>query len=415
MLDSNPTSQNSPLEGLIEIYRRLLNEVQPRYQRKFYTDFTMEHRYVGIVGARGVGKTTFLLHYLRQKYGESEKALYFSADSLYFSEHTLLETVDNFVKFYGGEFLCIDEIHKYTNWNQELKNIYDSYPKLKILFSGSSSIDLVKGKYDLSRRVILRQMYGFSFREYLELQTGKKYPVLTLKELFDDSTYPDRKLGRVEKILGYLHEYWKKGYYPTSTEILTYQAFLDTLLNVIDKTIFEDVSAFYALKTENLATLKKIIYFFATSTPGSLSVNSLAKSLEKDHATMTNYIQILRDAGLLRFLLIDKDGHALVRNAEKVYMDNPNLVYAVNQSIGRETGIGGIRELFLISSLNNAGYTVCYSKAGDLVAEKYTLEIGGASKTHKQIKNVANSYVVKDDILYSSLRSVPLYLFGFLS
>jgi predicted AAA+ superfamily ATPase len=402
------------MDNLIQIYRRLLEEVKPVYYRRFYSDFQMNNRFIGVVGARGVGKTTFLLQYLREQYGNTEKGLYISGDNIYFTDHSLLETADQFVKLYGGELLCIDEIHKYKNWNQELKNIFDSYPNLKVLFSGSSSIDLIKGKYDLSRRVILRQMYGFSFREYLELQTGNTYPILNLKEILESTSHPDKQIGSTEKLLGYLHEYWKKGYYPTSNTITSYEAFKDTLIGVIDKTIYEDITSFYALKTENLDTLKKIVYFFATSEPGSVSIHKVAKSLGKDHATITEYVQILRDTGILRFLLIDKYGHALVRNAEKVYLDNPNLLYAINETIGKETHIGTVRELFAISSLEDSGHKVFYAKAGDITTEGYTLEIGGLRKSGSQVQNVPNSFVLKDDILYSSLNIRPLYLLGFL-
>lgn len=402
------------MDKLIQIYRSLLAGTRPVYYRKFYSDFKMDNRFIGVVGARGVGKTTFLLQFLREHYGESEKGLYISADNLYFADHTLFDTADQFVKLYAGELLCIDEIHKYKNWNQEVKNIFDSYPNLNILFSGSSSIDLIKGRYDLSRRVILRRMHGFSFREYLEFKTGNKYPLLTLDEILNPSFHKDTKIGETEKLLGFLHEYWKKGYYPTSTAIKSYDAFCDTLIGVIEKTIYEDVTSFYSLKTENLDTLKKLVYFFATSSPGSMSINQLSQSLQKDHATISQYIQILRDTGILRFLLIDKSGHALVRNAEKVYLDNTNLLYGVNESIGKETFIGTVRELFTIACLEDSGHHVFYSKTGDIKSEEYTFEIGGVGKSKKQIKETPNAYVLKDNILYSSLNIRPLYLFGFL-
>lgn len=403
------------MDTIIQIYNRLLAEVKPSYYRRFYSNFKMDNRLVGVIGARGVGKTTFLLQYLRENYGNTEKGLYISGDNLYFVEHTLLEVADQFVKLYGGELLCIDEIHKYKNWNQELKNIYDSYPRLQILFSGSSSIDLIKGKYDLSRRAVLRQMYGFSFREYLEFKTGNKYPIRSLESLVHGSEKADKEIAQTERLLGYAQEYWKKGYYPTSHMILTYEAFRDTLIGIVDKTVFEDISTFYSLKTENIDAMKKIIYFFATSPPGSISINKLANSLQKDHATISEYVQILRDTGLLRFLLIDKYGHALVRNAEKIYLDNTNLLYAVNDAIGKTVHSGSVRELFVISSLENAGYKVFYSKDIDISCEGYSFEIGGASKTAAQLGKAEKAYLVKDDILYRSFHTIPLYLFGFLS
>lgn len=401
------------MDNLIQIYRRLLEEVKPSYYRKFYQDFQMDNRFIGVVGARGVGKTTFLLQYLREHYGNSEKGLYLSADNLYFTDHTLFETADQFIKFYGGELLCIDEIHKYKNWNQELKNIFDSYPSLQVLFSGSSSIDLIKGRYDLSRRVILRQMYGFSFREFLEFQTGNKYPVFTLQEILDPSFY-NNKIGKTKKLLGFFHEYCKCGYYPTASKIKTYEAFRDTLIGIIEKTVYEDITSFYALKTENLDSLKKIIYYFATTTPGGLSIHKLAKSLGKDHATITEYVQILRDTGLLRFLLIDKYGHALIRNTEKVYLNNTNLLYAVNESIGKQTITGTQRELFAVSCLEDSGYKVFYSKVGDISCGDYTFEIGGESKSDIQIKNTKKAFILKDNIVFSSSNIRPLYLLGFL-
>lgn len=402
------------MDNLIQIYKRLLSEVKPAYYRKFYADFKTHNRFTGIIGARGVGKTTFLLHYLREHYGNSDKGLYILADNIYFADNTLFDTADKFVKLYGGELLCIDEIHKYKNWNQELKNIFDAFPNLTVIFSGSSSIDLIKGKYDLSRRVTLHTMYGFSFREYLEIQTDQKYPILSLDEIIDPSFDKDQTLGNTEKLLGHLHEYWKKGYYPTSQTITDYETFKDTLMNIIDKTIYEDITSFYQLKTENLDTLKKIIYFFATITPGGLSINQLAGSLKKDHATISEYIQILRDTGLLRFLLIDKSGHALVRNAEKIYLDNTNLLYGINETIGKETHVGTVRELFALASLEEAGQNAFYTKTGDITVNGFTLEIGGENKSQAQLKDIPNAFVFKDNILYSSLHIRPLYLLGFL-
>lgn len=403
------------MDQLIEIYHRLLAENQEIYQRKFYADFKFNNRFIGIIGARGVGKTTFILQYLQKNYGHSDKALYVSGDHLYFATHTLLELVDDFIKLYNGELLCIDEIHKYHNWNQELKNIYDAYPQLKVIFSGSSSMDLMKGRYDLSRRVVLRTMCGFSFREFLEIKTKKSYPVLKFNQLVDDSKQIDSALSSIPKLLGYVRDYVKFGYYPIHLESKDYQVFRDKLMSVVDKTIFEDISSFYSLKTQNLDSFKKILYFFSTAKPGSINVNKISKSLGKDHATITEYIQILRDSGLLRFLLIDKTGHALVRNTEKIYPDNTNLLFAINETIGKDTFIGSQRELFVLNSLQNAGEQIFYTKNGDMVCKKYTFEIGGKNKTAEQIKGIDHSFLVKDDILIKTKSTIPMYLFGFLS
>jgi uncharacterized protein len=402
------------MDTLIETYHRLLREATPSYKRKFYEDFRMDSRFVGVIGARGVGKTTFLVNYLREHYQQSQQALYISADNLYFFEHTLLEVVDQFVKDFDGQILCIDEVHRYKGWDQELKNIYDSYPKLSVIFSGSSSIDLIKGKADLSRRAMLKTMFGFSFREFLEIKEKKAYPILSFDEIVTSHGTYEQQLLETPKLLGYLKEYGKEGYYPTRFELQTYEAYRDSLRNIIDKVIFEDISSFYSLNTGNLDTLKKILYFFATSLPGSININKIATSLKKDHTTIADYIQILRDTGLLRFLLLNKQGHALVRNAEKIYLENSNLLYALNDEVGKEPFLGVLRELFVVSSLQNAGYHVFFSKRGDIACNGVTLEIGGKNKTTAQIQGLDNSFLVKDDLLSGGTRTIPLYLFGFL-
>lgn len=402
------------MDSLLEIYNRLLSEMIPSYRRKFYDDFVMQNRLVGIIGARGVGKTTFLINYLSEHYNGSNKALYVSADNLYFVEHSLLEVADRFVKDFDGQLLCIDEIHRYKNWNQELKNIYDSYPHLSIIFSGSSSIDLVKGQYDLSRRAILQSMYGFSFREFLEIKEQKHYPVLTLDEICQNSNTYAKKLAKTPKLLGYLKEYLKEGYYPTFLKMGNYEAYSSSLRGITDKIIYQDVSSFYSLNTSNLDTLKKIIYFFATSQPGSVNINRLAGSLKKDYTTIADYVQILRDTGLLRFLIQNKNGHALVRDAEKIYLDNPNLLYALNDELGKEPLIGTLRELFVISSLQNANNYVYYSQAGDIECDNIIFEIGGKNKDSTQLKG-KKGLLIKDDLLVGDPKTIPLYLFGFLS
>src|SRR3989338_2219970 len=406
-------SQN--MDILIEIYHRLLKETVPLYRRKFYDDFQMDSRFVGVIGARGVGKTTFLVNYLRDNYLNSQQALYISADNLYFVEHNLFGTVDRFVKEFNGQIICIDEIHTYKDWEQELKNIYDSFPRLSVIFSGSSSINLAHGKTDLSRRLVLKTMYGFSFREFLEVQTHKSYPLLTFDNLIGDYYRYAQNFAQTPKLLGYLKEYLKQGYYPTFLELKSYESYQNTLQNIVDKVIYEDISSFYSLHTSNLETLKKIIYFFATSQPGSININRLAQNLKKDHTTIAEYIQILKDTGLLRFLLKNKQGYALVRDAEKIFLDNTNLLYALNREIGKEPPTGLMREMFIVCTLQNAGYFVFSKESADIESGGYYFEIGGKNKTSAFIQKSRKGYIIKDDILIGDKKNIPLCLFGFLS
>lgn len=190
--------------------------------------------------------------------------------------------------------------------------------------------------------------------------------------------------------------------------------YLESLTNIIEKVIYEDISSFYSLKTKNLSTFKKILYFIASSSPGGFSINKLAKNLQKDHTTVSDYLEMMRSTGLLRYLLNNSQGHTLIKRAGKIYFDNTNLLHAINNAIGKETDIGLMRELFVLSNIEDAGYKAFYSENGDLSCEDYVFEIGGKSKTKKQIKQIKNSFLIKDDILHATKDSIPIYLFGFL-
>lgn len=402
------------MQILRETYTRLIAEVTDIYPRQFYQDFQMLGRLVGIIGARGVGKTTFLLQYLKKNYNHSDQALYVSADNLYFTEHSLLELADQFYKEFNGKLICIDEIHKYRNWNQELKNIYDSYPQMKIIFSGSSSLDLMRGRYDLSRRVLIKKMCGLSFREFLEIKLEKKLPILKYEDIILHASSLSKQFSQLPKLIGYLKEYFQTGYYPIFLELKDKDAYMQSLMGIINKTIFEDISTFYSLKTNNLETFKKIIYFIATSAPGKININKLAKSIKKDNATIADYLEMLRASGLLIYLMNNKKGHNLVRKAEKIYLNNTNLLQAINYNLGKEINIGSCREIFIANQLTAAGQKIFYTEIGDIECGKYKLEVGGSGKNSKQIKKTANTYLVKDDILIGNKKEIPLYLFGFL-
>ncbi len=402
------------MENLIQDYRRLLGELGPVYQRSIYKKLQSDHRIVGIVGSRGIGKTTYILHYLKENYANSHEALYVSADDLYFADNTLVGLAEKFINLYDGRLLCIDEIHKYPNWSQELKNIYDKYRNLKIIFSGSSSIDLIKEKYDLSRRAALRFLPGLSFREFLEMKTGKPYPVLTVSEIIAGKKSSIDFISKIPRLLGLFQEYLRIGYYPLFREFNNERDILEALEGVIDKIIHTDIASYYSLKTSTLPLFRKILYFVYTSAPSSININRIAKSLKKDHTDIANYLEMMRESGLLRYLLIDKSGHALIRNAEKVYLSNTNLAYALEKSAGKKADKGQMRELFFIASLENAGLKPFYSKCGDVKLDNYVFEIGGKGKGSSQIKDHKNAYVISDDILFRDMNKIPLHLFGFL-
>jgi len=325
----------------------------------------------------------------------------------------LIDFVNELYEDYGVRYFFFDEIHKYQHWNQELKNIYDSYPDIKIVFSGSSSIDLIKGAYDLSRRGVLYRIGGMSFREYLLFNDIAEVGIITLEEILENRGKLEGKIAGIKKLKGYFHEYLNKGYYPFYLEDET--TYNQKILRIIEKTIFEDISNFYKLKTENLSSFMRILSYLSTIPPGELNRNSIAKNIRLDNKTVQNYLHILQETGLVELIAENKSGSNIVKQTEKIYLDNPDLYTAITEEIGYKSQIGTIRELFFIKMIKNSGSKIFYSKTGDFEVNNTIFEIGGKNKTVKQIKNnLDNAYLVKDDILYGSKYEIPLYLFGFL-
>lgn len=405
---------NNNIQYIKETQYILLKDIDLSFKRFLYNKIDFNQKLIGIIGPRGVGKTTLILQYLKEKYNKDETALYFLADNVLFKKGDLLNLAREFYLKHGGRLICVDEIHRYENWNQELKNIYDTLPDLKIIFSGSSSLNLVKGKYDLSRRGVIYNLGGFSFREYLSFEKNIDIEKFSLNKLIKNYQKISVDLMGIKNVLKNFNEYLSIGYYPFFKETGNKQLYFQQINNIIDKIIYEDIASSYSLKTQNLIVFKQILYFLATISPGEISINKLASSLEKNHATISEYLNILEEASLIRFLPANKTGHSLIRHAKKVFLDNANLTQAIDNNLGKTADLGAIRELFVLNQLQNAGYIPTYTPHGDLSVEGSVLEIGGKNKSDQQIKNVKKSYLVLDDIIVADKRKIPLYLFGFL-
>ncbi len=393
------------------IFERLLDEVDSDFYRYLYSSFNINNRLTGLVGPRGVGKTTLLLQYIKNKCDDRSKVFYFSADHIYFNDVTIYQFVEDLVLTEGIELFFIDEIHRYKNWNQELKNLYDAFPSLKIVFSGSSSLDLIKGSYDLSRRAKLYRLPGLSFREYLNFSQAENFPIVDFSQLLLGKM-PRENISNFPKLLGHFKQYLQQGFYPFFMEDAL--SYYEKILSIVEKTIYEDIANFYQLKTTNLRYFSKILRFLSTIPPGKISTYNISKNMGIDDKTAANYLNILHETGLVEVLYPAETGNVGLRKPEKAFLSNTNLHYALQSNALKDDGLGTIRELFFVQSIKGAGLEILHSKAGDYQIDDAVFEIGGKNKTTTQIKGQKNAFLVKDDILLPSHKTIPLPYFGFI-
>ena len=396
------------MEKLTQKFYEKYAYVQTKLIRDFSHKIDWSNRFIGIKGSRGVGKTTLILQYIKQNFVPDSSVLYVSLDDLYFTENKLYDLADRFHKK-GGQLLAIDEVHRYENWAIELKNMYDDMPDLKIIFTGSSLLHLQQAKADLSRRAVMYEMPGLSFREYLLFETNQRFPIFTLQDVLENHIEHAISIITQLKPLAHFENYLNHGYYPFYKE--NTQSFHQKLSEIVLTVLEVDIPQFASIQTSNIIYLKKLLKIISASVPFKPNMNALSVRTGISLNTMKNYIQWLNDAQLLQLLFVPEKGINSLNKPEKIYLNNSNLMY--NQA-DENANIGNIRETFLYNQLN-VNYKTNASKVSDfLVLDKYTLEVGGKSKTQKQIETVDNAFVVKDDIEIGSGNVIPLWLFGFL-
>ena len=394
------------LETLTKRYNQIEKLQRHEYQRYFSNVVDFSDKMVGILGSRGVGKTTYILQYLKALDIPRHKKLYFSADSISLSNHSLYEIAEEFSKI-GGEVLAIDEIHKYPNFATELKSIYDTFD-LKVIFSGSSAVALENSKVDLSRRAVLYRVNGLSFREFLEFETGEKFASYSLEEILENHVQLAYELNERVKPFAYFSKYLEYGYYPFYKQnINLYPQKLGEILNIV---LESDLPLIFKIDTSNINKLKKLLAMLCQSKPYELNISKLSQKIELNRATLYNYLAYLEAGHLTKMIRQHSKGDTIFTKPEKLYLNNTNLSFSYCDN--KDKGV--IREIFFTNQLSQT-HTIHYSKIGDfLVDNKYIVEVGGKNKSYKQIKDIENSFIVVDEIEIGRGNKIPLYLFGFL-
>lgn len=397
------------MEQLQAQHLRLLKYLSAPYERSLMNAINWNNRLIAIRGARGTGKTTMLLQHIKKTYGSDPTiALYASLDHLYFSRHTLLDLADEFHKR-GGHYLFLDEVHKYEGWSREIKNIYDGYPDLKIVFTGSSMLNILNAEADLSRRCVSYDLQGLSFREYLLFKENISLPVVPLEDVLTHSLDVSTQVLNTCKPLKYFKQYLQEGYYPFFLE--QHIDYLTQVQKVVGMILEIELPQLSNVDVANVRKLRSLLSVVSSGVPFAVDISKMAQTAELNRNTIITYLAHLHRAGLLNLLYSDVVNLKRMQKPDKIYMENSNLLHALSLT-AVETGTE--RETFFVNQLAYH-HQIEYSKQGDFVIDRtYTIEVGGQSKDGKQIANVQNAFIASDDIEYALGNKIPLWLFGFL-
>lgn len=386
------------MEQLFENFRRRLHDTPIDLVRYKFGDIEWNGHALGLVGPRGVGKSTMLLQYIKKNLDLND-TLYVSADYLYFASHTLVDLADRFYKM-GGKHLFIDEIHKYEGWSTEIKQIYDSYSDLQLIISGSSILEITKGMADLSRRVPIYEMQGLSFREYLHLFHGIRMDVVSMENLLNH----EYAIPGVEHPLPLFHDYLRRGYYPFGRDV----AYDMELMQVVAQTMESDIPLYLNTNVSVGRKLKQLLMVVSESVPFKPVMQKLADVTGINRNYIQDYLTYMERAGMIAQLRDAVGGIRGLGKTEKVYLDNTNLIYVFSP---KRADIGNVRETFFMNQMRVVGDVTC-SPVSDFMMDGMTFEIGGRKKGQKQISDVKDGYVVKDDIETGYANVIPLWAFG---
>jgi predicted AAA+ superfamily ATPase len=397
------------MEKLIQGFRKKIALTTLDFIRSAENDINWNARLVCVRGPRGVGKTTLLLQHIKKTFSENlQNVLYVSLDNLYFVENSLIDFVETFVQR-GGTHLFLDEVHKYPNWSQAIKNIYDDYPELFVVFTGSSLLEILNARADLSRRALVYNMQGLSFREYLSIKTKVELPVLSLEEIIKNNEKVSFQIVSKVKPFAYFEDYLKIGYYPFFLE--GEEDYNSRLTEVINMILDIELPLLRKIDTSYISKIKKLLMVVAKSAPFIANTTELASMIGVARQTLLSYFDYLEESMLIKQLFKESRGLGTLQKPDKLFLENTNLMYALAEE---KIEIGNIRETFILNQLKKK-HDVFFSIESDFyVDNKYTFEIGGKNKKRKQIQCVENSYIIADNIEYGTDRRIPIWLFGFL-
>lgn len=386
------------MEKLFEYSNRLINETDTKFLRYMHHEINWNNRMIGLIGPRGVGKTTLVLQYIKQHLNPVE-TLYITAEDFYFVDNRIIDLVDTFVKF-GGKYLFIDEIHKYKDWAKELKLIYDYHKELNVVFTGSSVLDIKKGASDLSRRAIIYNMQGLSFREYLKLFHNISTETYSLEDILQHKV----DIPELERPLPLYTDYLKEGYYPFALE----DDYDIKLSQIINQTLENDIPIYAEMNVATGRKLKQLLSIISKSVPFKPNMSKIAEMLSVSRNNVADYCLYIEEAGMIAQLRDSTGGIRGLGKVDKIYLDNTNLIYNLANDM---SNIGNIRETFFINQMR-VKHDVIASPIADFMINDLTFEVGGKNKTQKQIKDAKDGYVVKDDIESGFLNVIPLWQFG---
>jgi predicted AAA+ superfamily ATPase len=382
--------------------------VPMKFHRYLDKEINWNNRLIGIKGARGTGKTTLLLQWLKQQNLPSSKAAYFSLDEFYFLNNSLNETAKSFYK-QGGKILILDEVHKYPSWSREIKILYDRYPDLKIIFTGSSIIDLSKQEGDLSRRALMHELNGLSFREYLVLNGIVNIEPVKLDDIIDPSFKLKKIFPESFRPYEYFDSYLNSGYFPFYLDDSAgYHQRLRQLVRLI---VEYDMAEIKGFDIRNAKKILQLLHIIAQQVPFKPNLQSLAEKSNIHRNSISNYLHFLEEARLIKLLYPSGISVALLQKPEKIFLDNPNLLYVLSTV---EPSKGTLRETFFLSQLK-VKHQVSHPNSGDFEVDgKYTFEVGGLGKKYKQIEGLKNAYLVRDELEYPVGKALPIWAFGLL-